>query len=215
MDDKISNPAADEALRALLATRSDPYAPVQLNGAEWKVYEPSYRPGQPELSRDVAAGRAKITRTERAEKPFCLQVSMAGWERVTLDAVSWHDDLAGAAAAAEAHQWQAVEHLGRTWYYEERGYQATWLCYFGPGHSVAVTRMKESEDGFSVEHELSPRWGETYVVTCRRYASGGAPIIATFEEAAAVAMTLPLYVAALMTQATPAPVLATPGAAGT
>jgi hypothetical protein len=201
METQKDGKTSAQVLVALGATRSHEYAPVLVNGAEWTFHQWHTGDEPPYLSRRAAGGNAAVHAVR--EGGFRLHMQARPYERCLIESSSTHDSLEAAAAAAESFQWKTVEHVGRTWYVTERPSSTDWTTCLGPGQMAKITRhAKHGDGGFSPSREITPQHGETYEINCLFYRSGdsGGRFLSSFEEAAAVALTLPVFVAAMMTQ---------------
>jgi hypothetical protein len=94
--------------------------------------------------------------------------------------------------------WEIKEHGGVKWYKtlsREDGY-ATWEAVLGEGDKVKLSCNKDGEYG--MKREISLCYGHSYEMSSLRYDSGdNKHAVTTFAEAAAIAITLPSFLAVL------------------
>jgi hypothetical protein len=201
-----------QVLRDLAKTRQGDYDPVLINGTEWAYYA-SIDGQRPEISRDVAAGRAQIRSWQG--NGFYLRMDVPGMVDATIYSGASYPDLQSAVQAAESFQWETVQHLDHVWYVDKDGDLTRWETYLGSGHVAKVTHSSGPYGGFNrMEQRFSSKAGGYFEVSCYRSGSDQhAPPPKSFEEAAAIALTLPVCAAAMMTKAVQCTWPAAPGQA--
>ncbi|QVN18946.1 hypothetical protein [Burkholderia pyrrocinia] len=186
----------DEIARSVAGTHN---APVELAGATWNAWffdTPSLR----RLTRDVTAGKADIREWSRpvGNGGFHLTVTHPRCSHVKRS--SRHESLADAAVAAEAFRWEIREHADLTWYVEHLSVSSTWTAILADDEQSVrdVVVVSKTFDGiYNVSRKVSPRSGASYEVSFSHY---GDQAVRSFEEAVAIVLTLPTFVATLATK---------------
>lgn len=166
---------------------------VQLNGATW-----SCRSWDSEMFRSldkvVPAGEASISERKGDGGGYYVKIRLPGTERCIIEYGQVCEDLPSAVAFAEAFAWDIAEHAGIRWY---RTSVSGWAAYLGEGDMAKIGQYTAS-DPYHISREISPRLGEIYKMEVVRYNSGDVKQAVTeFQEAAAIALTLPAYLSIL------------------
>lgn len=166
---------------------------VEINGTEWQTLfwdDCSLR----QLQRTVPSGQATIRENQGGS--FYLKIELAGLVRANIERSENFDNLHSAVAAAESFTWETKEHAGITWY---ATHQQQWAAYLGEGDKAEIGRYSSGREGtYYMKREISPRNGESYEMRAVRYDYGDDKhAVKTFEEAAAIVVTLPSFLAVL------------------
>lgn len=162
---------------------------TQLNDVEWSVNDYA---GSIRLNREVPGGRAEIWGVSKGK--FGLSITLNGVVRVRLTRIEYFADISSAAAAADEFVWKTIEHAGQVWY--EVG-DRHWIAVLGEGHEAEIVQHGKGDD-FSMSLKICPAYGESYELKAIRYDADQSRAVRTFEEAAAIVLTLPTYIATLM-----------------
>ncbi|AZU59754.1 hypothetical protein CFM90_26375 (plasmid) [Ralstonia solanacearum] len=145
------------------------------------------------LVRTVSSGTAEIHEWQGGQ--FGLKVSLDDLVRARVEYGETFDDLSEAANAAEHFKWAITELAGQKWYCTREGKE--WVAVIGEG-DVATVALYGDDGAYSIKRTLCPRYGESYELSAHRYDSAvGKHSVTTFSEAAAIATTLPAFVAVL------------------
>lgn len=150
------------------------------------------------LSRKVSAGVAKITECLGTGGNFMLKITMrpeiaSGGVEITL----FFDDVEAAAEAAEVFAWETKEHAGVRWYQTTcRDDLNVWKAVLSERDVASLSCGKDGE--YYMVRNISLRPGESYEMSANRYDfDNDKHAVRTFEEAAAIAITLPSFLAVL------------------
>lgn len=164
--------------------------PVELAGQQWRAVfweSPLIR----KLVRSAPAGEAEIN--ERGDGQYLVAIRLPGARHTGLAKTFVQADLLEAARMVEAFQWEFIEHAGHRWYLTG---DRAWTAVLGDGDSATV--WQSTDQTFFVKRNLSPRKGVHYEMTATFTDVGEAQVaIRTFAEAAAIAVTLPTFLAVL------------------
>jgi len=165
-----------------------------LNGVEWKtsMWEYDFR----YLTRDVPAGRARIH--ESSNDRFMVKIEVQPCiERTSIENATFFDTLSEAAEFAESFVWEIKEQGGYKWYQiDNRDACRSWIAVVGEGNTAVLSCYGNNE--FHIKRNFWPRLGESYEINASRYDSGeNKHAVRTFEEAAAIAITVPSFLAVL------------------
>lgn len=169
---------------------------VHLGGKPWGVlwWEESFR----RLYRDVQAGRAEVQESGQG-RGFTLEIVSPSAARTSIKCRHKYPTLESAVTAAEVFFWDVRNHAGVSWYATREDH---WIAVLGEGDSAEIFQVGD-EKRFVIKRSISPRWGEAYEISVSRYDRDGDEgtklAVTTFEEAAAIALTLPTYLSALAT----------------
>lgn len=171
---------------------------VQIGGREWAARHwdlDSLRC----LERTVPAGFAEIRECSGSGGNFYLQIKVQpSIKRVALSVTMFFETSLAAAEAAEAFTWVIKEHGGVKWYQtisREDGF-AEWKAALGEGDTVELYCDKDGE--FHMKRNINVCHGVSYEMTAHRYDIGDDKhAVRTFAEAAAIAITLPSFLAVL------------------
>lgn len=167
---------------------------VLLNGKEWttSMWEYDFR----SLTRDVPAGRAKIH--ESSNDRFMVKIEVQpSIERAYIENATFFETLREAAEFAETFVWEIKEQGGYKWYQtSDRDEYRSWIAVVGEGNTAVLSCYGNNE--FHIKRNFWPRPGESYEINASHYDSGeNKHAVRTFEEAAAIAITLPSFLAVL------------------
>lgn len=165
-----------------------------LNDKEWKpnLWEYDFR----SLVRDVPAGRAKIH--ESSNNRFMVKIEVQpSVERASIENATFFETLSEAAEFAESFVWEIKEQGGYKWYQIDiRDEYRSWIAVVGEGNTAVLSCYGNNE--FHIKRNFWPRSGESYEINASRYDSGeNKHAVRTFEEAAAIAIALPSFLAVL------------------
>lgn len=172
---------------------------TQIDGNEWAVKYwniDSLR----RLERTVSAGLAEIhEHLGVTEGGFWLKIAMQPEvKRAELSKTMLFETLLAATEAAESFTWKIKEHGGVSWYEtasRDDGF-TKWEAVLGEGDKAELHCNKDGE--FHMKRDISVCYGVSYEMTASRYDNGdGKHAVRTFAEAAAIAITLPSFLAVL------------------
>lgn len=167
---------------------------VNIDGQSWTAsyFGKEYGGSMREIRRQVPAGDAVIS--ERGDGTFWMIISLPNVVRGEIKNGQPFPSLKEAAAVAESYAWEIVEHAGNRWYRS----RSSWSAILGDG-DIATIAQYENDPKFYMKRNISPRHGENYEMTATRYDLGESDkhAVTTFAEAAAIAVTLPAFLAAL------------------
>ncbi|NNM68364.1 MAG: hypothetical protein HKM00_00045 [Gallionella sp.] len=165
-----------------------------LNGVEWKTFmwEYDFR----SLIRDVPAGGARISECSNDRFMVKIEVQPSS-ERAAIEKCAFFDTLNKAAEFAESFVWEIKEQGGYKWYQiDNRDEYRSWIAVVGEGNTAVLSCYGNNE--FHIKRNFWPRPGESYEINASRYDScENKHAVRTFEEAAAIAITLPSFLAVL------------------
>jgi len=166
-----------------------------LNEKEWKtnLWKYDFR----SLVRDVPAGRASIH--ECSNDRFIVKIEVQpSIERADIEKSAFFDTLSEAAEFAESFVWEIKEQGGFKWYrIDDRDEYRSWIAVVGEGNTAVLSCYGNNE--FHIKRNFWPRSGESYEINASRYDSGDDKhAVRTFEEAAAIAIILPSFLAVLV-----------------
>lgn len=149
------------------------------------------------IARGNEIGRFAIK--EAADGKYLLNiVYLSGFERVSIEFSQWFETLEDAIQFSGTFHWEKHECGGREWIKLGDGLYPRWVTVFGHGDLGVI--LGRGGD-YSMKRELCPRFGESYEISCTRYKSGENDMaVRTFNEAAAIVMTMPTYLSALASQ---------------
>lgn len=150
------------------------------------------------LRRNVPAGLAEISECRGSGGNFTLKIKIQPEvERLEIEATLFFETLLAAAEAAEVFEWKIKEQGGYKWYQTTcRDNYSAWHAVVCVGDRAQVSCNKEGE--YHMKREISPRSGEWYEISAHRHSYGDEKhAITTFAEAAAIAITLPSFLAVL------------------
>lgn len=167
-----------------------------LSGAEWKQHLWGCIN---HLERAVPAGHAELSCAYNGEG-FNLKIRlMPDTERANIECNLEFQTLDESAEAAETFTWQTREQGGHTWYQtrsSENSYEV-WKTVMGEGDIAEVSTDKK-EGRFNMERDISLCWGNSFTLRNSRYDNGdNKQAVRTFAEAAAIAVTMPSFLAVL------------------
>lgn len=164
--------------------------PVEIDGHVWEAtfWGYSFR----NLRRELPAGCAQVMECNQG---FRLEVNLPCEARTPIKYSLQYQTLEAAVAAAGTFSWDVRDHAGVSWY--QTG-ASCWGAILGDGDYAEVI---QNDHGFVIRRRISPRWGESYEIFVNRYdcADSTNMAVKTFEEAVAIALTLPSYLSALAT----------------
>jgi|APCry1669193181_1035450.scaffolds.fasta_scaffold09547_2 hypothetical protein len=171
---------------------------AQIDGREWvtKYWDTdSLR----RLERTVSAGLAEISECHGTDGNFWLKMTVQPEvARAELSRIMFFENLLAAAETAEVFAWEVKEHGGVKWYRtdsREDGY-TKWEAVLGEGDTVELYCDKGGD--FHMKRDICICYGVSYEMTARRYDNGDSKhAVRTFAEAAAIAITLPSFLAVL------------------
>ena len=165
---------------------------AMLNGQPWRKVLWEYGDIR-RLERDVTAGSAQITQSRSTGKIWLRLAAPEAFQRATIEKSLTFDNLLAALEVAEAFQWDVRELAGAKWYETGVG---SWTTVLGDGDVATVIKY---EDGtFGMKRQIRPRDGESYEISASRYKSAESDhSVRSFNEAAAIAITLPAYLTVL------------------
>jgi hypothetical protein len=174
---------------------------VQIHDREWKAKfwgTDSLR----RLESTVLAGVAEISECLGTGGNFKLEIkAQPEVARAKISKTMYFEYSLDAAEAAESFAWEIKEHGGYKWYLTtRRDDYAVWHAVVGEGDIAIVSSNKDGE--FYMKREIAPRDSEWYEITAHRHSLGeDKHAITTFSEAAAIAITLPSFLAVLGSRA--------------
>lgn len=154
------------------------------------------------LRRNVPAGLAKIRECRGTGGNFMLEINLQPEvERLEIQSTLFFETLLAAAEAAEVFVWEIKEQGGYKWYQTTcREDYAVWYAVVGEGDKAHVSCHKKNNE-YHMKREISPRSGEWYEISAHRHDCGeDKHAVTTFAEAAAIAITLPAFLAVLGAQ---------------
>jgi hypothetical protein len=172
---------------------------IEIAGELWsvKAYSAVYKE---QAERTVSSGLARIVKNSSDGAALIIEADGAdGWIRFYRN----YSDIEAAAIAAENHVWEVRENAGYNWYLTNHkpGYEE-WVVSLSKGQAAIVTRSSVggAYERYSVKRVYSVTVGELYEISTSQLNMFHHEIqtIQTFEEAAAFAYSLPMYVAGLM-----------------
>ncbi|MDD5056566.1 MAG: hypothetical protein PHQ60_02235 [Sideroxydans sp.] len=151
------------------------------------------------LQRDVSAGKASIKECGGSGGNFMLNMRvLPDVPRADMEATLFFETARAAAEAAEAFAWTTKDHAGVMWYQtncSDDGY-TVWQAVLGEGDKVTLSHDKDGE--YRMKRNISVCYGMSYEMSATRYDAGDTKLaVRTFEEAAAIAITLPSFLAIL------------------
>lgn len=150
------------------------------------------------LTRKVPAGWAEIIECLGTGGNFILKITVQPViSGRSVEITLFFDDVEAAAEAAEVFAWETKEHAGVRWYQTTgRDDYKVWQAVLSEND---VARLCCGEDGeYHMVRNISLRSGESYEMSATRYDShDGKHAVRTFAEAAAIAITLPSFLAVL------------------
>lgn len=164
---------------------------TELNNVEWSVNDYA---GSIRLNREVPGGKAEIWGVRDGDEKIGLSITLSNVARVHLTRTEYFADICSAAAAADSFVWKTIEHAGQLWY--EVG-ERHWMAVLGEGHEAEIYQYGKGDD-FSMSLKICPAYGESYEIKATRYDADHSRAVRTFEEAAAIVLTLPTYITTLM-----------------
>lgn len=174
---------------------------VQIGGREWaaKHWDHDYLR---RLERTIPAGIAEIHECGGSGGNFYLKITVQPLpKRAALSVMMFFETPLAAAEAAEAFTWVIKEHGGVKWYQtasREDGF-TEWKAVLGEGDTVELYCDKDGE--FRMKRTINVRHGVSYEMSAHRYDNGDDKhAVRTFAEAAAIAITLPSFLAVLGAQ---------------
>ncbi len=178
------------------------WSTVTISGNVWnaRYFDSAFQFMNRELTRKVSGGNATITAVSNDEvKGYWLTIiPLECEERYEGDLKhgSRFPTLAEAVDAAEHFEWAITDHAGVRWFQTT---DTEWVAALDKGDRAIITRSSTNDGTFHVSRKVSPREGELYEIRVNFYdTSESKRAVKTFSEAAAIALTLPMYLANLV-----------------
>lgn len=169
---------------------------VKLSGNDWARSQWTWDI-RPCLSRVVSAGLAEITES-KGDGSFMLKITaQPDVARAYIDTALFFDTVEAAAEAAEIFTWEVKELGGVKWHKTiQREDYSAWGAILGEGDKVSLSCNKDGE--YHMNRNISPCRGKSYEMSALLYDSGdNKHAVRTFAEAAAIAITLPMFLSVL------------------